>query len=192
MNRIKKLIVGAMVAALAVTAAVPAVATASGGGSQSIPFKLLALNEKTGKFDTLITGATCVEFRSDPSDPLSSSVIGILAGLDHGTLFAPTDYAFKKTLGLTPANICSAVDPDTVLFPTLAQHVTNDRVPFWELARKARRGGTIDTLGADVDVNGKWWSPRLGDANARIIGQRRASNGQIKIINRVIITPSAP
>lgn len=185
MNKFKKLVAGVMLGALAVTAVAPAAVSADNG--KNIPLKLLALNEKTGKFDTLIAAATCEYFIPHGGTALDSEVIQLLASLDRGTLFAPTDRAFRKSLAGV-SDPCAL--PKETLFGVLADHVTDDRVSYWELFRKARRGGTIDTFGGDVDVNragGKWWRPRLGDDNARIVGNRGASNGQIKIINRVIL-----
>ena len=184
----KKLMAGVMLAALAVTAIAPA--TVSAAPTKDIPNKLLALNARTGSFDTLIAAATCEEFRSDAGNPLSSAVIAALAGLDGGVLYAPTDFAFKRTLGLNASNICTAVDPETVLLPILLDHVTADRDTFKSLRREARRGGTIETLGGPVDVNAKYGKrlrPALGDTNAFIKEQRYASNGVIRVVTRVIV-----
>ena len=62
----KKIMAGAMLAALSVTAIIPAAASAAPG--TTIVDKAIAVNSRTGNYDTLLTAATC--------DYLDGAVVG--------------------------------------------------------------------------------------------------------------------
>ena len=123
----KKLMAGVILAAVSVTALVPAAVSAAPG--TTIVDKAIAVNSRTGDYDTLLTAATC--------DYLGGAVVDVLSSPDK-TLFAPTDAAFRRLgdalglgkAGLNPSNVCS-VDSllgDGVLLDILAYHVIDGKV----------------------------------------------------------------
>lgn len=187
--KFKKMLAGVLLAALAITAMAPA-ASAAGKGT-SIADRLIGISERNGQFSTLLTAASCfpgiVEKLSDPSDRL--------------TLYAPTNAAFEKSLN--PGTLAAAAACDESVAPivegVLLDHVVERRVSNFELRLKARRGGTIHTLGGPIDVSGSFFRPLLGtnhDFNdelnvkrdkARVVWNIRAGKSVIRVIDRVII-----
>lgn len=188
--KIKKMLAGLMLAALAVTAIAPA---ASANGGTSIVDKLSQVNARNGEFSTLLTAATCYDdiatALSDPSN--------------RWTLYAPTNKAFGKSLNdaiLGGAANCWADDAATkaVVKGVLLDHVVPRRVSNFELRLKARRDGTLPTLDGRIDVSGSFFRPRLGTSHeindpsvkrdkARVVGNLRAGKSVIRVIDRVII-----
>lgn len=189
--KIKKMLAGVLLAALALTAIAPA---ASANGGTSIADRLIGISERNGQFSTLLTAALCYDdiaaALSDPSDRL--------------TLYAPTNKAFAKSLN--PGILAGAADcwkdaPEVkgIVKGVLLDHVAPRRVSNFELRLKARRDGTINTLGGKVDVSGSFFRPLLGtnhDFNselnvkrdkARVVGNLRAGKSVIRVIDRVII-----
>lgn len=186
--RIKKLMASVLLAALALTAIAPA---ASAGNSKSVVDRLSQVSERTGEFSTLLTAASCFP--------------DIVKALDDGsarlTLFAPTNKAFAKSLN--PGTLAAAAACDPAVKPivegVLLDHVVARRVSNLELRLKARRDGSINTLGGKVDVSGNFFRPRLGtnhDFNdelnvkrdkARVVFNLRAGKSVIRVIDRVIV-----
>src|SRR5512134_409522 len=101
---IRSTIARTLLAALALTVAVPAVASAA-DHDKNIVEKAIAVNANLPIFDTLIAAATCGD----------GAVADTLATADDITLFAPTDWAFVKLgrelglgkAGLNPGNVCT-------------------------------------------------------------------------------------
>jgi uncharacterized surface protein with fasciclin (FAS1) repeats len=180
----RKLIAGVMLGALAVAAIAPAAVSAAGG--KNIVERLDQRNQATGKFDTLLTAATCVDFRSDAGDPTTSAVYQLLVSDGPLTLFAPTDKAFDDFAGLTPANVCTAVDSVSVLLPILQFHVFEGKATYRDARNVARAGGSLPMAnGADASISGK--PGRLDIADARIVQRNMpANNGKIHVINAVM------
>jgi uncharacterized surface protein with fasciclin (FAS1) repeats len=182
----RKLIASVMLASLALTAIVPATVSAAGG--KDIAERLIQRNDATGKFDTLLTAATCVEFRSDPEDPFSSEIVALLQSEGPLTLFAPTDAAFAK-LALDASNICSALDPQTELKPILQYHVHVGKASY-RAARQLARADVPLTMadGNPAVIDGR--PGRLKIDGARIIQRNTpANNGLIHVVNDVLLPP---
>jgi uncharacterized surface protein with fasciclin (FAS1) repeats len=104
------------------------------------------------------------------------------------TLFAPTDKAFEDFAGLTPSNVCTAVDSVTVLLPILQYHVYVGKATYRDARNVARAAGSLTMAnGEAASITGK--PGRLEIADARIV-QRNvpANNGKIHVINAVMQT----
>jgi uncharacterized surface protein with fasciclin (FAS1) repeats len=183
----KKLTAGVLLAAVAVTALVPA--TVSAAPTKNIVEKAIAVNARTGQFDTVLTAATC--------DYFGGAVVDILVSPDK-TLFAPTDFAFRKlgqalglgNAGLNPSNVCS-VDTllgDGTLLTILGYHVIDGRVAYKDAV--AAIGSRVEMLlGGKAKITG---TPRFVRIDgALIINENvRATNGFIHVVNKVLLPPA--
>jgi uncharacterized surface protein with fasciclin (FAS1) repeats len=183
---IKKLLAGVLLASLAVTAFAPA---ASAAPTKNIVEKAIAVNARTGQFDTLLTAATC--------DYFDGAVVDILSSPDK-TLFAPTDFAFRKLgqalelgkAGLNPANVCG-VDSllgDGTLLNILGYHVIDGRVAYKDAV--AALGTRVEMLlGGKAAITG---TPRFVRIDGALIIAKnvRATNGFIHVVNKVLLPPA--
>jgi transforming growth factor-beta-induced protein len=174
---IKKLMAGMLLAAISVTAVVPAAVSAAPGGSDAdrTVARLVAMNEKNNQFDTLIAAAVC------------TGVAGILDRATGYTLFAPTDGAFARA-GLDASNVCDV--EASALADILAYHVyTGGEVKF--AAALTLRGNPIPMLnGDDAQLAGSGKSLTIDGANV-IHPDIESSNAIIHVINSVIFPPAS-
>jgi len=130
-----------------------------------------------GQFDTLITAVLA-------ADPI---VFETLTGKGQFTVFAPTDDAFAA-LGLTPANISTALDRETLT-----------QILLYHVARGKRDAGDVTTSQRIRGLQGTFFFPNksatITDALGRqaniIVTDVPASNGIIHAIDAVIL-PFAP
>ena len=189
--KFKNILAGLLLATVAITTAVPAVAGAHGGdqASKNIVERLVAINDKTDKFDTLIAAATCEKF--------DGAIVNALATTQDITLFAPTDRAFRQLGrelgivpgGLTPANICTV---DTAfLADVLTYHVLPARVTYWQALAAARTTDFVTMLnGKKASIEARGLSFRIDGAKV-IFANIRASNGIIHVVDAVLTPPVA-
>lgn len=183
----KKLMAGVVLAAVAVTAIVPATVSAAPG--TTIVDKAISVNSRTGSFDTLLTAATC--------PALNGAVVDVLSSPDK-TLFAPTDAAFRRlgaalglgNAGLNPGNVCS-VDSllgDGTLLDILAYHVIDGKVNA--KTATAAVGSKVEMLNGDkaaiTDRGGKL---RIDDAIILATDIRAGTQGIIHVIQKVMLPP---
>jgi transforming growth factor-beta-induced protein len=184
---IKKLLAGVLLASVAVTAIAPA--TVSAGSGRNIVERAIAVNDRTGAFDTLLTAATC--------DYFGGAIANALATTDDITLFAPTDRAFKKLgrqlglgrAGLNPSNICAtdSILGAGTLEDILKYHVLPARVTYRQAVKAAPTTLTMFN-GDEAKLKGRWWNLRIDGARI-ILPNVRASNGIIHVVNRVLTPP---
>lgn len=172
---IKKLLAGALLASLAISAIAPVTVTASGG--KDIVERAIQVNRISGAFDTLLAAATC--------DYFGGAIADALATTEDITLLAPTDRAFRE-LGLTKRNVCDtfAGDPDG-LADILTYHVIPDVVTYREAVRAV---GTEITMlnGEAARVTGRSWNLRIDGARV-ILPNVPASNGLIHVVDAVLL-----
>jgi uncharacterized surface protein with fasciclin (FAS1) repeats len=192
----KKLMAGALLASLALTAFAP-VASATGvesrGQVASNSDGLTRLvNFSAGNRDqlsTLITAATC------PS--VGSTVTDILAN-DTVTLFAPRNSAFRDlgralglgNAGLTSKNVCDvdALLGEGTLLTILAYHVAPNKIWYWEAL--AARGNKLTMLSTEpAFIKGKAHNVRI-DGGKVVVKNIRSKNAQIHVIDKVMIPPT--
>ena len=172
-----------LLAALALTVAVPAVASAA-EPDKNIVEKAVAVNANLPIFDTLITAATCGD----------GAIANALATADDITLFAPTDWAFVKLgrelglgkAGLNPGNVCTL--PKAVLEDVLKYHVyAEGAVRYGQAVRLAPI--TLTMLNEDdARLRGTFWNLRIDGARI-ILPNVRASNGIIHVVAEVMTPP---
>jgi uncharacterized surface protein with fasciclin (FAS1) repeats len=184
---IKKMMAGVLLAALAVTAIAPATVSAK-GSSLNIVEKAVAVNDKTGLFDTLLAAATC-----------TPGIVDALSTSDDITLFAPTDRAFRK-LGrdvgvgrLNAHNVCDKL-PEAQRAAVLTYHVLGDEVKYRQALKLATRKGTEITMlsGEPAELVRRGWFRLFVDGtNSQpsrvVLPNVDASNGVIHVINRVLL-----
>jgi uncharacterized surface protein with fasciclin (FAS1) repeats len=184
----RKLMAGVMLAAVAVTAIVPAAVTAAPGAT--IVDKAIAVNSRTGDYDTLLTAATC--------DYLDGAVVDVLSSPDK-TLFAPTDAAFRRLgaalglgdAGLNPANVCS-VDSllgDGTLLNILAYHVIDGKVN----AKAATNaiGSKVEMVNGDTaPITVRGGKLRIDDAVILATDIRAGDRGIIHVVQKVMLPPA--
>jgi uncharacterized surface protein with fasciclin (FAS1) repeats len=183
----KKIMAGVILAALSVTAIVPAVSAASG---TTIVDKAIAVNSRTGDFDTLLTAATC--------PALGGAVVDVLSSPDK-TLFAPTDAAFRRLgdalglgkAGLNPGNVCS-VDSllgDGVLLDILAYHVIDGKVNAKTAVSAI--GSKVEMLNGDkAAITVRGGKLRIDDAVILATDIRASDQGLIHVIQKVMLPPA--
>lgn len=176
----RKVIAGLVLAALSLTAVAAPAAASYGSGygwRPNIVERLIQLNEESGRFDTLLTAATCPAFNGAIANALSTTQ-GI-------TLFAPTDRAFAD-LNLNESNVCDV--PAEALADILTYHVIAAVVTFRQAV--AASGTSVTMLNGDpAAITGGWY--RLYIDGARIIQRDiKASNGLIHVINAVMLPPA--
>jgi transforming growth factor-beta-induced protein len=188
--KIKQILAGVLLATVAITAAVPAAASAHGGRHEgrNIVERLVAVNDRTDAFDTLIAAATCEAF--------DGAIVDALANTPDITLFAPTDHAFRKLGrdlgirpgGLTPANICT-VDAG-VLADILTYHVLPGRVTYAQALAAARTVDSVTMLNGDeAHIAARGYTFRIDGAKV-IWPNIRASNGIIHVVEAVLTPPA--
>lgn len=202
MSHLKRLMASVLVASLAITALVP-VATAAveskGQFKSNKDAVTRIVNYSANNRDrlaTLIAAVTCDQFGGD--------VAKLVATTDKITVFAPTNYAFRKLGrqlddllglglgkdGLTAANVC-AVDSllgEGTLFTILGYHVTTPKI--WYKQALAARGATITMLtGEPAKVTGRGEYVRVDGAEV-LVKNIRSGNAIIHVVKDVMIPPS--
>jgi len=184
----KKSMAGAMLAAVAVTAILPATVTAAPG--TTIVDKAVAVNSRTGDYDTLLTAATC--------DYLDGAVVDVLSSPDK-TLFAPTNAAFRRlgaalglgNAGLNPGNVCT-VDSllgDGTLLDILAYHVIDGNVNA-KAATKAIDSRVEMLNGDKAPITVRGGKLRIDDAGILATDIRASDRGIIHVIQKVMLPPA--
>jgi uncharacterized surface protein with fasciclin (FAS1) repeats len=190
-----------MVAALALTAFAPAAGAVESKGqiksNKDAVSRIVGFNANSGgRLDTLIAAVTCDQFEGDVAE--------LLATTDGITVFAPTDYAFRKlgrTLdgllglglgkdGLTAANVCAVDDllGEGTLFTILGYHVTTPKI--WYKQAKAARGASIPMLTGELaEISGRNDVVRIDGATV-VVRNIRAKNAIVHVVNEVMIPPS--
>ncbi len=188
----KKLVAGVLLASVALTAVVPAVSAAPESKGQ-VKSNKNAVERIVGysannndRLDTLIAAVTCEYF--------DGAVVELLATADPITIFAPTNYAFRKLGraldvpgGLTPDNVCTL--PAETLGTVLQYHVF-DGAKIWYKTAKAARGGEITMLnGAPAAIGGSGqivtWAG--GEVKVKNI---RSGNAIIHVVDEVGLPPT--
>jgi uncharacterized surface protein with fasciclin (FAS1) repeats len=183
----KKLMAGVVLAAISVTAIVPATVSAAPG--TTIVDKAIKVNSRTGDFDTLLAAATC--------DYLDGAVVDVLSAPDR-TLFAPKDAAFRRlgeglgvAGGLNPGNVCS-VDSllgDGTLLDILAYHVIDGKVDAKAATQAV--GSKVKMLDGDkAAITVRGGKLRIDDAAILATDIRASDQGIIHVIQKVLTPPS--
>ncbi len=189
----KKLIAGVLLASVAATAIVPAVAAApeSKGqvksGKNAVERVVGFSANNNDRLDTLIAAVTCEYF--------DGAVVNLLATADPITIFAPTNYAFRKLGkaldvpgGLTADNVCS-VDEEA-LFDILAYHVFGD-AKIWYKQAKAARGGEITMFNdAPAAIGGSGQIVTWAGGEVKV-SNIRSKNAIIHVVDEVGLPPAA-
>lgn len=196
MNNFKKLIAGVLLASVAVTAIVPVASAAEGKGQ--IKSNKNAVERTVGfsannndRLDTLIAAVTCEYFEG--------AVVELLATAEPITIFAPTNYAFRKlgqalelgAAGLNTDNVCS-VDKllgEGTLLDILSYHVfAGDKI--WYKEAKAARGGEIEMFNealAEIAGSGNVVTWAGGEVKVKNI---RSANAIIHVVDEVGLPPA--
>jgi uncharacterized surface protein with fasciclin (FAS1) repeats len=145
----------------------PVQTEAMGRQGNTIYATAAAVNQANGEFDYLIKALQLTG--------LGSAV----DGRRQLTVFAPTDAAFEKTLGVTSPSDLESV-PVATLRAILLYHVA----PGYRTSTAVTRSTMINTLnGKSIMVNGT-----VLNGNTNIIGADvKASNGVIHIIDSVLL-----
>jgi uncharacterized surface protein with fasciclin (FAS1) repeats len=142
------------------------------------------------RLDTLIAAVTC--------DYFDGAFVEVLSKADKITIFAPTNYAFRKlgkslgvTGGLTPANVCSV---DSLLGAGTLANILQYHVfgggKIWYKQAKAARGGSIvmfDGLPAEIGGTGQRVTWAGGEIKVKNI---RAGNALIHVVDKVGLPPT--
>ena len=187
----RRLIAGVLLASVALTAVVPAVSAAPESKGQ-VKSNKNAVERIVGfsannddRLDTLIAAVTC--------DYFEGAVAELLATADPITIFAPTNYAFRKLGkalevegGLTPENVCT-VDSllvEGALLDILEYHVFGEG-KIWYKQAKAARGTSITMLNsapAAIGGSGEIVTWAGGEVKVKNI---RSSNAIIHVVDQV-------
>lgn len=174
----RKTIASLALAAVAVTAAVPAVAA-----GPNLVQRAVAVNNATGLFNTVLAAATCPAF--------DGAVVDILSAKGQKTLFAPTDAAFEA-LGLTPKNVCEKFNGGAGSMGSIADlqdillyHVTPGRRPAGWLATKV--GGSIRMANGDPAAVTRAAGALAVDGARVVVRNVPASNGFIHAVDAVLL-----
>lgn len=192
MFKIKSLLASAVIAAVALTAIAPVTSAAVESKGQ-IKSNKDAVSRIVGfssynndRLDTLIAAVTCDYFDGEFVDVLSTA--------SPITIFAPTNYAFRKLGkalgvkgGLTPANVCTL--PEATLSNVLQYHVfAGDKI--WYKEAKAARGGSIQMflgLPAAIGGSGEKVTWAGGEVKVKNI---RSKNAIIHVVDEVGLPPT--
>ena len=187
----RKLIAGVLLASVGLTAVVPAVSAAPESKGQ-VKSNKNAVERIVGfsannddRLSTLITAVTC--------DYFEGAVAELLATAEPITIFAPTNYAFRKLGralgvkgGLTPENVCTvdSLLEEGALLDVLSYHVF-DGGKVWYKDAKAARGTSITMLnGAPADIGGSGeivtWA-----AGEVVVKNIRSANAIIHVVDEV-------
>ena len=195
MNHFKKLIAGVLLASVAVTAVAPVASAAEGKGQ--IKSNKNAVERTVGfssfnddRLATLITGVTCPYFEG--------AVAELLATSDPITVFAPTNYAFRKLgqglglgqAGVNTSNICSVDDllGEGTLLNILQYHVfSGDKI--WYKEAKAARGGEIKMLNGDLAKIGGSGNVVTWAGGTVKVKNIRSTNAIIHVVDEVGLPP---
>ncbi len=187
----RKLIAGVLLASVALTAVVPAVSAAPESKGQ-VKSNKNAVERVVGfsannndRLSTLITAVTC--------DYFEGAVAELLATAEPITIFAPTNYAFRKLGtalgvkgGLTPENVCT-VDSllgEGTLLDVLSYHVF-DGGKVWYKQAKAARGASIPMLnGAPAAIGGSGEIVTWAGGEV-VVKNIRSANAIIHVVDEV-------
>ena len=191
----KKLIAGALLATLALSALAP-VAAAAEPAAKSKPTadavtRLVNFSANNdNNLSTLITAATC--------DYFNGAIVDVLSTANH-TLFAPRNAAFRdlgKALGLGDAginssNVCKVDEVlklDGALKTILTYHVITPKIGFAKA--KDARGATVAMFsGENARIGGQKDVVRI--AGAKVIRPNiRSKNGVTHMVNKVMVPPT--
>lgn len=188
----KKMMAGVLLASLALTTAAPAVSAGAEGkgqiksGKNAVERIVGFSGNNRDRLDTLIAAVTC--------DSLDGAVVDLLANSEKITVFAPTNYAFRK-LGralnlpdrLDASNVCDL--GAATLTEVLSYHVFGD-AKIWYKQAKAARGGSIEMLNGDeAAIGGSGNHVTWAGGNVKV-KNIRSSNAIIHVVNEVGVPPS--
>jgi uncharacterized surface protein with fasciclin (FAS1) repeats len=191
----KKLVAGVLLASVALTAIVPAASAAEGKGqiksNKNAVDRVVGFSANNdGRLDTLIAAVTCEYFEGD--------VVELLATASPITIFAPTNYAFRKLgqglglgqAGVNASNVCS-VDSllgEGTLLDILSYHVfAGDKI--WYKEAKAARGGSIEMFNGDLAAIGGSGNVVTWDGGTVKVKNIRSSNAIIHVVDEVGLPP---
>jgi uncharacterized surface protein with fasciclin (FAS1) repeats len=191
----KKLISGALLATLALSAIAP-VASAAEPAAKGKPTvgavtRLVHYSANNNdQLSTLITAATCPAF--------NGAVVNLLSTSNH-TLFAPTNGAFRalgQALGLGDAginsgNVCQVdqvLGVNGALFTILGYHVITPKIGFEKA--KAARGVSVEMFtGEKARISGKGEVVKID--GAKVIRKNvRSLNSVTHVTDAVLVPPS--
>lgn len=202
MFKLKSLVASVAIAAVALTAIAPVTGAAIESKGQiksgkDAVTRIVGFSENNrDRLDTLIAAVTCEQF--------DGAVVDLIATTDKITVFAPTNYAFRKLgrqldellglglgrNGITAANVC-AVDQllgEGTLFTILGYHVTTPKI--WYKQAKAARGADIPMFTGELArVSGKRDIVRIDGAKV-VVKNIRSKNALVHVINDVMVPPS--
>jgi uncharacterized surface protein with fasciclin (FAS1) repeats len=191
MNKFKQLVASVVIASVAAMALAP-VAGAAVESKGQIKSNKDAVERIVGfssynrdRLDTLIAAVTCDYFEGD--------IVEVLSTADPITIFAPTNYAFRKLGralevpgGLTPENVCSL--PAETLGNVLQYHVfAGDKI--WYKEAKAARGASIKMFnGAPAAIGGSGQKVTWAGGEVKV-KNIRSSNAIIHVVDEVGVPP---
>ncbi len=195
MNKFKQLVASVVIASVAAMAIAP-VAGAAVESKGQIKSNKDAVERIVGfsgnnrdRLDTLIAAVTC--------DYFEGAVAETLATADPITIFAPTNYAFRKLGkalgvrdGLTPQNVCT-VDSllgEGTLLNVLTYHVfVGDKI--WYKEAKAARGNSIEMFnGAPAAIGGSGQKVTWAGGEVKV-KNIRSKNAIIHVVDEVGVPP---
>ena len=202
MLKLKSLIASAVIATVALTAIAPVTSAAIESKGQiksnkDAVARVVGYSQNNNdRLDTLIAAVTCSQF--------DGAVVELLSTSDKITVFAPTNYAFRKLgrqldelldlglgrNGITAANVCAVDDllGEGTLFTILGYHVTTPKI--WYKQAKAARGAEIPMLTTELArISGKGDTVRIDGAKV-VVKNIRSKNAVIHVINDVMVPPS--
>ena len=203
MFKLKSLIASVVLASVALTAIAPVTSAAVESKGQiksgkDAVARVVGFSENNrDRLDTLIAAVTCEQF--------DGAVVDLIATTDKITVFAPTNYAFRKLgrqldelldlglgrNGITAANVC-AVDQllgEDTLITILGYHVFAEG-KVWYKQAKAARGASIPMFtGEPAKITGQGDTVRIDGAKV-VVKNIRSKNALVHVINEVMIPPS--
>ena len=190
----KKLMAGVLLASLAITAIAPVASAAEGKGqiksNKNAVERVVGFSANNNdRLDTLIAAVTCEYF--------DGAVVDLLATSENITIFAPTNYAFRKLGravgvkdGLTPANVCSVDEllGEGTLLAVLSYHVFGD-AKVWYKQAKAARGGELTMFdGNTAAIGGKGQKVTWAGGEVKV-KNIRSKNALIHVVDEVGLPP---
>ena len=201
MFNLKKTLAGVLLASVALATIAPAASAVESKGqiksNKDAVSRIVGFSENNrDRLDTLIAAVTCEQFGGD--------VVELLATTDKITIFAPTNYAFRKLgrqldellglglgrNGITAANVCAVDDllGEGTLFTILGYHVTTPKI--WYKQAKAARGAEIPMLTGELaSISGKRDTVRIDGAKV-VVKNIRSKNAITHVISDVMVPPS--
>ena len=201
MFNLKKMLAGVLLASVALATIAPAASAIESKGQiksgKDAVSRIVGFSDNNrDRLDTLIAAVTCEQFEGE--------VVELLATTDKLTIFAPTNYAFRKLgrqldqlldlglgrNGLTAANVCAVDDllGEGTLFTILGYHVTTPKI--WYKQAKAARGADIPMFTGELArVSGKRETVRIDGAEV-VVKNIRSKNAITHVINEVMVPPS--